>query len=196
MKRKVHDVFPVAVSVPALGGRIPKASSIRPARLDEGKVVTGHTTRDFHTREYVPGDDLRHVHWPSTAKFGELMVRHEADEETLYALIVIDLVADEGDEEPTDLEVEFLLAAATAAERPSSGPTMRSSSSRTATRSDSKEHAISTSCVFSPLPSGRAGPNCRRTTIPTTSSSAPSAISAVRSWPRTSPAASPSRCAR
>src|SRR5699024_5492835 len=81
----------------ARGGRIPKASAIRPARLDEGKVVTGHTTRDFHTREYVPGDDLRHVHWPSTAKFGELMVRHEADEETLYALIVIDLVADEGD---------------------------------------------------------------------------------------------------
>lgn len=115
MKRKVHGAFPVAVSVPSLGGRIPKDSSIRPARLDEGKVVTGHTTRDFHTREYVPGDDLRHVHWPSTAKFGELMVRHEADEETLYALIVIDLAADEGDEEPTDLEVEFLLAAATAA---------------------------------------------------------------------------------
>ena len=115
MKKKVHGAFPVAVSVPILPARIPQDSSIRPARLDDGKVRTGHTTRDFHTREYVPGDDLRHVHWPSTAKSGELMVRHEADEETLHALIVIDLIADEGVEEPSDLEIEFLLAAATAA---------------------------------------------------------------------------------
>ncbi|UZD61035.1 DUF58 domain-containing protein [Brevibacterium sp. JSBI002] len=115
MKKKVHGAFPVAVSVPILPARIPQDSSIRPARLDDGKVRTGHTTRDFHTREYVPGDDLRHVHWPSTAKSGELMVRHEADEETLHSLILIDLVADEGAEEPSDLEIEFLLAAATAA---------------------------------------------------------------------------------
>lgn len=91
VKKKVHGAFPVAVSVPILGARIPSDSAIRPARLDEGKVRRGHTTRDFHTREYVPGDDLRHVHWPSTAKSGELMVRHEADEETLHALIIIDL---------------------------------------------------------------------------------------------------------
>ena len=115
MKRKVHGAFPVAVSVPHLGARIPKDSSIRPARLDDGKIRSGHTTRDFHTREYVPGDDLRHVHWPSTAKSGELMVRHEADEETLYALILVDLAADADAAEPSDLEIEFLLAATTAA---------------------------------------------------------------------------------
>jgi uncharacterized protein (DUF58 family) len=115
MKRKVRGSFPVAVSVPILGARIPKDSALRPSRLDDGKVRRGHTTRDFHTREYVPGDDLRHVHWPSTAKSGELMVRHEADEETLHALIVIDLAADPDEAEPSEQEVEFLLAAATAA---------------------------------------------------------------------------------
>ncbi|WP_166972369.1 DUF58 domain-containing protein [Brevibacterium atlanticum] len=115
MKRKVRGAFPVAVSVPTLGARIPKDSSIRPARLDDGKVRSGHTTRDFHTREYVPGDDLRHVHWPSTAKSGELMVRHEADEETLHALIVIDLAADAADAQPSEQEIEFLLAAAVSA---------------------------------------------------------------------------------
>jgi uncharacterized protein (DUF58 family) len=115
MKRKVRGAFPVAVSVPILGARIPKDSSIRPARLDDGKVRSGHTTRDFHTREYVPGDDLRHVHWPSTAKSGELMVRHEADEETLHALIVIDLAADAADAQPSEQEIEFLLAAAVSA---------------------------------------------------------------------------------
>ncbi|WP_193095238.1 DUF58 domain-containing protein [Brevibacterium sp. FME17] len=113
-KKKVIAGYPVAVSVPILPARIPTDSAIRPARLDDGKVRAGHTARDFHTREYVPGDDLRHVHWPSTAKSGELMVRHEADEETLYALIVVDL---KGEEEghPDALEIEFLLAAAAAA---------------------------------------------------------------------------------
>lgn len=113
-KKKVIAGYPVAVSVPILPARIPTDSAIRPARLDDGKVRAGHTARDFHTREYVPGDDLRHVHWPSTAKSGELMVRHEADEETLYALIVVDLKGEE-DGHPDSLEIEFLLAAAAAA---------------------------------------------------------------------------------
>lgn len=112
-KKLVHPNFPVAVAVPTLGARIPKDSGIKPARLDEGKVRAGHTTRDFHTRDYVAGDDLRHVHWPTTAKSGELMVRHEAEEETLHALIIVDLEA--GDEHPDALETEFLLAAAAAA---------------------------------------------------------------------------------
>ncbi|MDN6192798.1 MAG: DUF58 domain-containing protein [Brevibacterium sp.] len=112
-KKKVLAGYPVAVSVPILPARIPSDSAIRPARLDDGKVRAGHTARDFHTREYVPGDDLRHVHWPSTAKSGELMVRHEADEETLYALIVVDLKGE--DDHPDALEIEFLLAAAAAA---------------------------------------------------------------------------------
>lgn len=113
MKKKVFDNYTIAVSVPILPARIPSDSAIRPARLDDGKVRAGHTTRDFHTREYVPGDDLRHVHWPTTAKSGELMVRHEADEETLHALIVIDLEGQ--DEHPDEHEVEYLLAAAAAA---------------------------------------------------------------------------------
>ncbi len=41
------------------------------------------------------------------------MVRHEAEEETLHALIVVDLAGPEGP--PDDLETEFLLAAAAAA---------------------------------------------------------------------------------
>lgn len=41
-------------------------------------VPTGSIT--FHAlREYVRGDDLRHIHWRSTAKTGTLMVREHVD---------------------------------------------------------------------------------------------------------------------
>jgi uncharacterized protein (DUF58 family) len=40
--------------------------------------VLGQQGDDFYAlREYVVGDDLRRVHWPSTARRDELMVRHE-----------------------------------------------------------------------------------------------------------------------
>jgi uncharacterized protein (DUF58 family) len=40
--------------------------------------VLGQQGDDFYSlREYVVGDDLRRVHWPSTARLDELMVRHD-----------------------------------------------------------------------------------------------------------------------
>lgn len=45
----------------------------------------------FHAiREYMPGDDIRHVHWMSTARKGTLMVRHYVDNRRPQVGIVID----------------------------------------------------------------------------------------------------------
>ncbi len=50
-------------------------------------------------REYRPGDSLRHVHWPSTARTGKVMVREFEEERTRRLAIVVDTSADAGSEE-------------------------------------------------------------------------------------------------
>lgn len=47
---------------------------------------------DFHSlRSYVSGDDLRRVHWPSTAKRGELLVRQDETEQDSITTIALDV---------------------------------------------------------------------------------------------------------
>jgi uncharacterized protein (DUF58 family) len=47
---------------------------------------------EFHTlREYAPGDDLRHVHWRSTARRGHLMVRQNEARRRTPVLVMLDV---------------------------------------------------------------------------------------------------------
>jgi uncharacterized protein (DUF58 family) len=59
-------------ALPQTRGNDPHAGADHPTAL-------GLAGEDFYAlREYVYGDDLRHVHWPSTARLDELMIRqHE-----------------------------------------------------------------------------------------------------------------------
>ncbi|MEV7771886.1 DUF58 domain-containing protein [Kitasatospora sp. NPDC086791] len=45
---------------------------------------------DVILREYRPGDDLRRVHWRSSAKYGELMVRREEQPQRARATVLLD----------------------------------------------------------------------------------------------------------
>lgn len=67
-------VFPAIESLVAAGGR-----GIRHGADASASRRAFHRGDEFYTmRTYVVGDDLRHVHWPSTAHRGTLMVRqHE-----------------------------------------------------------------------------------------------------------------------
>ncbi|MFI6815004.1 DUF58 domain-containing protein [Nonomuraea sp. NPDC050328] len=68
-------------------------------------------TVTFHTlREYVVGDDLRHVHWRSSARTGTLMVRQLIDASLPTTTVVLD--TRELSEEAVDAAASVALAAA------------------------------------------------------------------------------------
>jgi uncharacterized protein (DUF58 family) len=64
-------------------------------------------------REYRTGDSMRHVHWPSTARHGQLMVREFEREHTRRVAVVLDTSRDAGDA-PTPLDRACSVAASLA----------------------------------------------------------------------------------
>jgi uncharacterized protein (DUF58 family) len=56
----------------------------------------GHGPEYLGIREYRSGDSMRHVHWPSTARTGSVMVREFEQEQTRRLAIVVDASRDEG----------------------------------------------------------------------------------------------------
>jgi len=79
-------VIPQVVPLPAtrLPGQYAGAGESR------ARSVAVHGDDDAATREYRYGDDLRRVHWRSTARTGELMVRREEQPWESRATIVLD----------------------------------------------------------------------------------------------------------
>ena len=65
----------------------------------EGRATNDLSNSDvaFHAlREYVPGDDRRHVHWRTTARLGgQLMVRQFVDTRRAHLALVLSTSADE-----------------------------------------------------------------------------------------------------
>lgn len=78
-------VRPVMVPLEALGAGL--------LRDLEGVTTDAISQSDlaFHAlREYTPGDDLRHVHWRSSAKADQLLVRQYLDTRRSHATVVVD----------------------------------------------------------------------------------------------------------
>ena len=79
-------VVPQVVSLPSvrLAGEYVGSGDSR------ARSVAVHGEDDVATREYRNGDDLRRVHWRSTARVGELMVRREEQPWESRATVVLD----------------------------------------------------------------------------------------------------------
>jgi uncharacterized protein (DUF58 family) len=67
---------------------VPAGSSRNLDGLAE-RVPHGSATFDS-LREYVPGDDLRNVHWRTSARIGELMVRERVDTSRPRIVVLLD----------------------------------------------------------------------------------------------------------
>jgi uncharacterized protein (DUF58 family) len=73
---------------------------------------------EFHTlREYVPGDDLRHVHWRSTARRGHLMMRQNEARRRTPVLVMLDVRPGSHDRASFERAVEACASVVTAIER-------------------------------------------------------------------------------
>lgn len=79
-------VTPVVSRLPAvrLGGDLAGGGEVA------SRSVAASGTDDAATREYRHGDDLRRVHWRSTARVGELMVRSEEQPFQSRATLLLD----------------------------------------------------------------------------------------------------------
>ena len=70
----------------------------------DGRTSNDLSTSDvaFHTlREYVPGDDRRHIHWKTTARIGQLMIRQFVDTRRSHLGLILSTTASDwaGDDE-------------------------------------------------------------------------------------------------
>jgi uncharacterized protein (DUF58 family) len=105
----------------------PRWGLVRPLPVGFAKDLEGPTSDAspagdiaFHAiRPYVIGDDPRHVHWMSTARTGEPMVRHYVDNRrpNLAVFLDGDAAAFHGDEFETGVEVATSLVLSSMAAR-------------------------------------------------------------------------------
>ena len=92
-------VHPRTVRVPSIGGGF--------LRDLEGEASPALSPSDiaFHSlREYVAGDDRRHVHWRTSARTGQLMVQQYVDTRRAHVLVVLDADLDAYDD-PQEFEI-------------------------------------------------------------------------------------------
>lgn len=84
----VYPRVEVLTGFPVVRGQDPSMAAARPEHSQRGG-------EDFYTlREYHRGDDLRRVHWPSSAKRDELMIRQLETPWQSRALVLLDVRPD------------------------------------------------------------------------------------------------------
>lgn len=78
-------VYPRLIELPGIRTAAPGQ------QVDESLLKSGALGQDdILLRDYRMGDDVRRVHWRSTAKFGDLMVRREEQSDQPRARIILD----------------------------------------------------------------------------------------------------------
>ncbi|MCW2495889.1 DUF58 domain-containing protein [Jatrophihabitans sp.] len=102
----------------------PRVLPLRPLPTGRARNLEGPSSESspqgtitFHRlRDYADGDDLRLVHWRSSARVGHLVVKHNVDTSQPYGVVLFDLrparYTAEGFEEAVDVVTSVLMATA------------------------------------------------------------------------------------
>ncbi len=120
VRRDPFGLYRRSVTLPGMAKVVvhPQTATLPPLSAGFVRDLEGEASRDltdsdlsFHAlREYVPGDDRRHIHWKSSAKTGRFMIRQYEQTRRSRMLILLDTRR----EAYVD-DVEFELAVSTAA---------------------------------------------------------------------------------
>lgn len=86
---RAADLLTVTPAVTRLTGALGR-SPASGGQLERGRSVGVAGERDATVREYAAGDDVRRVHWRSTAHRGQLMVRQEDEPWNARVTVVLD----------------------------------------------------------------------------------------------------------
>jgi uncharacterized protein (DUF58 family) len=116
-------VTPRTVALPA----IPLTGSLTGSGDQRPRAFAGGSAEDVTVREYRRGDDLRRVHWRSSARIGELMVRREEQPWQTRATVFLDnrIGAHRGESLASSLETAIVVAASVAVHLNGRGYTVR-----------------------------------------------------------------------
>jgi uncharacterized protein (DUF58 family) len=126
-RRRMLTVAGSTIVLPAVVplGPLPfLATASDPSRSSRSVPHRGAGPEYLGIREYRPGDSPRHVHWPSTARTGTVMVRELEEERSQRLAIVVDTLTDVGDA-GTPLDACCTAAASIARVALSGGHSMR-----------------------------------------------------------------------
>ena len=126
-RRRMLTVAGSTIVLPAVVplGPLPfLATASDPSRSSRSIPPRGSGPEYLGIREYRPGDSPRHVHWPSTARTGTVMVRELEEERSQRLAIVVDTLTDVGDA-GTPLDACCTAAASIARVALSGGHSMR-----------------------------------------------------------------------
>ena len=96
-RHRVSDITEVTVLpvVEPMGGRVPGGGHDDPMAGAAHPVAGRSGDEEFATlRSYVVGDDLRRIHWPTSARTGELLVRQDDPPWQGHVTILLDARSD------------------------------------------------------------------------------------------------------
>jgi len=105
--------------IPGGAGYAPWALATSPLR--------GQNVTPYGTRNYLPGDPIKQIHWPTTARRGQLTVVEREAEQGADLVLAVDARRQQlfGDDAETTLEAAIALAASLAAEVLRQGETVQ-----------------------------------------------------------------------